>query len=159
MAQLRALSDRLSQSQTSPTHLSLVLVSRSSKLLYSEDFRPLSLSSWDADLQASTLPILAPAQIAEHLGRAPERVVLVDNTSSEDVAAHYPLFLKRGVSVVTPNKKAFSGSYALWEDIVAATNSPGGGLAFHESSVGAGLPVISTLKELVDTGDEIRRIE
>ncbi|KAI9864336.1 MAG: hypothetical protein M1813_003256 [Trichoglossum hirsutum] len=159
LSQLCSLSSRLSQSQTSPTYLSLILVSRSSKLLYSENFHPLSVSSWEADLQASTLPILSLTQIVEYLGRAPEKVVLVDNTSSEEVAAHYPHFLKRGVNIVTPNKKGFSGNYRLWEDILRATNSPGGGLVFHESSVGAGLPVISTLKELVDTGDEIRRIE
>jgi homoserine dehydrogenase len=69
--------------------------------------------------------------------------------------------LKKGISVVTPNKKAFSGSYQLWNDIFsAAANGQGaGGYIFHESSVGAGLPVISTLKELVETGDEVRKIE
>lgn len=64
-----------------------------------------------------------------------------------------------GVNVVTSNKKGFSGNYSLWEDIFTAADSPGGGLVFHESSVGAGLPVISTLKDLVNTGDEVQRIE
>ncbi|KAH0541421.1 hypothetical protein FGG08_004111 [Glutinoglossum americanum] len=159
LSQLRALSSRLSQSQTSPTYLSLILLSRSSKLLYSKDFHPLSFGSWEADLQASTLPLLPLDQVADYLGRAPGKVVLVDNTSSQDVADHYPRFLRKGVSVVTPNKKGFSGSYGLWEDIFAAAGSQGGGLIFHESSVGAGLPVISTLKELVDTGDEVRKVE
>lgn len=84
---------------------------------------------------------------------------MVDNTSSQEVADYYPLFLKLGINVVTANKKGFSGSYSLWEDIFNAANSPGGGLVFHESSVGAGLPVISTLRDLVDTGDEVLRIE
>jgi homoserine dehydrogenase len=60
--------------------------------------------------------------------------------------------------VVTPNKKAFSGSYKLWQDISAAAASSGAAV-YHESSVGAGLPVISTLKDLVDTGDSVTRIE
>ena len=64
--------------------------------------------------------------------------------------------------MVTPNKKAFSGSWALWSDIFSAAYSPSkptGGLVYHESSVGAGLPVISTLKDLVETGDVVHRIE
>lgn len=82
----------------------------------------------------------------------------MDNTSSEEVAEAYPLFLGRGVSIVTPNKKAFSGSYKLWQDIFEASDSSGAKV-YHESSVGAGLPVISTLKDLVDTGDEVTKIE
>ena len=63
---------------------------------------------------------------------------------------------------MTPNKKAFSGSLGLWRDIFAAAYSPSnpsGGWIYHESSVGAGLPVISTLRDLVQTGDEIVKIE
>jgi homoserine dehydrogenase len=93
--------------------------------------------------------------------KAPGKVVLVDNTSSQDVADAYPDFLEKGISIVTPNKKAFSGSYTLWQSIfAAASNGTGsGGYIYHESSVGAGLPVISTLKDLVETGDEVIRIE
>jgi homoserine dehydrogenase len=93
--------------------------------------------------------------------KAPGKVVLVDNTSSQDVADAYLDFLEKGISIVTPNKKAFSGSYTLWQSIfTAASNGTGsGGYIYHESSVGAGLPVISTLKDLVETGDEVIRIE
>jgi homoserine dehydrogenase len=74
------------------------------------------------------------------------------------VADAYPVFLDKGISVVTPNKKAFSSNYALWEDIFsAATRSKA--MVYHESSVGAGLPVISTLKDLIATGDQVTRIE
>lgn len=159
LSQLSTLSSRLSQSQTSPIYLSLILLARSSKLLYSESFHPLSLSSWEADLQASTLPKFSLIQTAHYLSSAPETVILVDNTSSQEVADCYPLFLKNGINIVTPNKKGFSGSYSLWEDIFTAANSPGGGSVFHESSVGAGLPVISTLKDLVNTGDEVQKIQ
>ena len=74
------------------------------------------------------------------------------------MADAYPLFLGAGVSIVTPNKKAFSGSYQLWQDIFAAAERSGAKV-YHESSVGAGLPVISTLRDLVDTGDEVTKIE
>lgn len=94
----------------------------------------------------------------EYLVASQSKVVLVDNTSSQDVADAYPLFLSYGVSIVTPNKKAFSGPYKLWQDIFVASTASGAKV-YHESSVGAGLPVISTLKDLVDTGDEVTKIE
>lgn len=101
---------------------------------------------------------LSVPSIVDYLTKAPSKVILVDNTSSQDVANRYPEILSKGINIVTPNKKAFSGSYKLWEDIFAAS-AASGAKVYHESSVGAGLPVISTLKELVDTGDEVKRIE
>ena len=43
--------------------------------------------------------------------------ILVDNTSNQDIAEAYPRFLKEGISVVTPNKKAFSSGLDLWKAI------------------------------------------
>lgn len=99
--------------------------------------------------------------MVEYLATAPEKVILVDNTSSINLAETYPQFLRKGISIVTPNKKGFSDKLELWEDIFsAASNGTGkGGHIFHESTVGAGLPVVSTLKELVETGDEVTKIE
>lgn len=88
------------------------------------------------------------------LVNANQRVVLVDNTSSDDVAALYPTWLEKGINVVTPNKKAYSGDLVLYERILSASKKSG--VKFlNESTVGAGLPVISTLKELVMTGDKV----
>lgn len=69
----------------------------------------------------------------------------------------YPLALSKGISIVTPNKKAFSGSYKLWNDIFAAAKESGAQI-YHESSVCAGLPVLSTLNDLIETGDTVTRI-
>ena len=65
---------------------------------------------------------------------------------------------------MTPNKKAFSSSLDLWNKIHESTFRPYApyltrGLIYHESSVGAGLPIISTLNDLLATGDTVRRIE
>ena len=83
---------------------------------------------------------------------------MVDNTSDINLARSYPTFLKKGISVVTPNKKGFSDDLSLWKDIFASA-AQGNALVYHESTVGAGLPVLSTLKDLVATGDEVTRIE
>ena len=84
--------------------------------------------------------------------------VFVDCTASPEVASLYPAFLETGVSVVAANKLANSGSYASWLALREAARN--GGARFHYgANVGAGLPVISTLRDLVATGDEVLRIE
>lgn len=85
---------------------------------------------------------------------------MVDNTASQSVADSYPVFLRQNISVVTPNKKAFSSTLQLWNDIFSAVeSSQGKAMVYHESSVGAGLPVISSLKDLVATGDQVEKIQ
>lgn len=161
LSQLQTLSQKLSQSPAGPTYLSLILLATSRKSIHSADYSALPLSDWESKLASTSQKPFALPELADYLAAAPGKVVLVDNTSNQDVADAYPTFLKKGVSIVTPNKKAFSGSYDLWQKIWdAASNGTGqGGFVFHESSVGAGLPVISTLKELIETGDEVTKIE
>ncbi|CZR67550.1 related to bifunctional aspartokinase/homoserine dehydrogenase 2 [Phialocephala subalpina] len=102
--------------------------------------------------------MLPLAKVVDYLAAAPGNAILVDITSSQDVADQYPNFLSSGVNIITPNKKAFAGSYKLWQDVFSAASSSGAKI-YHESSVCAGLPILSTLKELVDTGDIIERID
>ncbi|KAF8342881.1 aspartate kinase homoserine dehydrogenase [Cantharellus anzutake] len=125
-----------------------------------------SLSSWNSKFKvvyiaSSSRSIFAPQGIdlsswKERLLAGP--VVVVDNTSSDDVASLYPHFLSRNFSVVTPNKKAYSSSLELYNQILAASAKTGAKI-FNESTVGAGLPIISTLKDLVQTGDKVTKIE
>jgi homoserine dehydrogenase len=109
-------------------------------------------------LEESRKPYLPFDAILDFLAQAPGKVVLVDNTAELEVARQYPACLKRGISVVTPNKKGFSDDIQLWDAIFSAAQQ-GKAHVFHESTVGAGLPVISTLKELIETGDEVTKIE
>lgn len=83
-----------------------------------------------------------------------QKVVLVDNTSSEDVAGLYPTILKFGIDIITPNKKAYSGTLQLYESILSS-GLESGARFLNEATVGAGLPIISTLKDLVATGDKV----
>ncbi|OTB14464.1 hypothetical protein K445DRAFT_318862 [Daldinia sp. EC12] len=152
LSQFEALSKRR------PTpKLNLCYISTSKKALFNGDYS-VATDNVLQELAASTKSPLDLPQVADYLAAAPSKVILVDNTSSQDVADSYPLFLSRGISIVTPNKKAFSGSYKLWQDIFTAA-ATSGAKVYHESSVGAGLPVISTLKDLVETGDEVTKIE
>ena len=145
------------------TNLRLSLICKSTKSLSAQSFQQsISFSSWESDLAATEEPALSPRAIIEFLATVPGKCILVDNTSNQDVANAYPSFLKNGISIVTPNKKAFSGSLDLWNDIFSSAYSPSNparGLVYHESSVCAGLPLLSTLKDLVLTGDKVTRIE
>lgn len=85
-------------------------------------------------------------------------LILVDATASEQVAAQYPHWLGNGISVVTPNKKANTLTQQFYDDmmtIVRRRNS----YYLYETCVGAGLPIISTLHDLLDSGDRVLHIE
>ncbi len=91
---------------------------------------------------------------AEHIPHA----VILDCSASATVADQYPRWLAAGIHIATPNKKANSGSLELYTRVVEARRSAGSHY-LYEATVGAGLPIIVTLRDLRETGDEIRRIE
>lgn len=84
--------------------------------------------------------------------------IFVDCTASESVVEHYERILNSSVSIVTPNKKAQSASFERYKQLKATARKRNADLLF-ETSVGAGLPVISTLNDLLRSGDRIIRIE
>lgn len=162
LSQLDFLRQRLA-TQNPPIDLRLILARRSTKQLFSQDFSHLNIHTVTGDVDSKGTPPPPFNETFGQLARAPGRVVLVDNTSDVGLASLYPMVLQRGISIVTPNKKAFSDKFELWESIFKSaangTGSPSNGYVFHESTVGAGLPVLSSLKELVETGDEVTKIE
>ena len=91
---------------------------------------------------------------AEHLPHA----VIIDCTANESIAKLYPSWLKAGVHVITPNKKANTQSMSFYRELKEAVASSQRHY-LYETTVGAGLPIISTLRELVRTGDKVLEIE
>jgi homoserine dehydrogenase len=81
--------------------------------------------------------------------------VVVDTTAAEadSLLPAFDLALSRGYALVLANKKPLTASLETWQRLT------GEGRAGYEATVGAGLPVISTLRHLLDTGDEVHRIE
>jgi aspartokinase/homoserine dehydrogenase 1 len=84
--------------------------------------------------------------------------VIIDCTASADVAGQYRAWLGRGIHVVTPNKKANSGPWPYYQALQEARRAAGTHY-LYEATVGAGLPVIQTLRDLRETGDDITGIE
>jgi homoserine dehydrogenase len=150
------------QALPSPNPFRLISLSSSKATVFnadgippSADWRALLRSSSSTTSQATKDPVADLQRQLAPLVRSDNAVVLVDNTAAVSVAETYPALLRAGVHVVTPNKKAFSGSQTLYDQIVAASRE-GGAKFLHEATVGAGLPVLSTLKDLVGTGDKVR---
>jgi len=103
---------------------------------------PLDLEKFASHVQADYVP----------------HTVMIDCTASVEVSGHYAEWLTRGIHVVTPNKKANSGTMPYYRALQEAGRAAGTHY-LYEATVGAGLPVIHTLRDLRETGDEITRIE
>lgn len=89
--------------------------------------------------------------------RLPHAIIL-DCSASDLVAEHYPQWLAAGIHVITPNKHAGAGSLNRYRAIRAASTAAGARFRY-EATVGAGLPIIQTLRDLLDTGDELIAID
>jgi len=103
---------------------------------------------------AGDLAIFAEHVRTSHLPHS----IIVDCSASDAVAEHYPAWLAAGIHVITPNKQAGAGPLPRYRAIRAAT-AAGSSRFRYEATVGAGLPVISTLRDLIDTGDELLAVE
>ncbi len=103
---------------------------------------------------ATDLDRLTSHLLSAHL----PHTVIIDCSGSADVADRYADWLAAGIHVVTPNKQAGSGPLARFVAIREAAAASGARFRY-EATVGAGLPVITTLRDLVDTGDTVTSIE
>jgi aspartokinase/homoserine dehydrogenase 1 len=116
------------------------------------------LTRW-SDLLASRGEPLDLQRFADHIqADYVPHSVMIDCTASAAVAGHYRDWLRRGIHIVTPNKKANSGSMPYYRSLQEARRE-GGTHYLYEATVGAGLPVMQTLRDLRETGDVITRIE
>jgi aspartokinase/homoserine dehydrogenase 1 len=130
-------------------------IARSQKMLLGE--RRIDIGNWEEEF-ASTAVEVDLNLFEQHLN--PDHLphaVIIDCTASDDVSSMYAGWLSRGIHVITPNKKAFSNSYDDYRALQDAADE-GSAHYFYETTVGAALPVISTLCDLIQTGDEVRSI-
>jgi homoserine dehydrogenase len=123
---------------------------------------PLTPTNFLPILNAHGAPLNLPSIISVLSSHPDAPGIIIDSTGTDVLPSMYSQILNLGINIVTPNKKAFSGDMSLYESIRDASwpnGNGGGGLIYGESTVGAGLPILSTLKDLVGTGDEIVKIE
>jgi aspartokinase/homoserine dehydrogenase 1 len=84
--------------------------------------------------------------------------VIIDATASSEVPKYYSQWLEGGINIITPNKKGNTAGIGLYREIKNAARRAGK-YYLYETTVGAGLPILHTLRDLIETGDEVRRIE
>lgn len=131
-------------------------VGNSRKMLLGEEGIP--LTDWKRHLDERGAPMDLNRFVDEMDDMNLPNSIFIDCTASSDIQKVYEEVLSRSISVVTPNKKANSSSQELFDRLKATAERHN--CAFrYETNVGAGLPLIGTMNELVTTGDRVDRIE
>ncbi len=130
-------------------------LANSRKMLFNDD--GVDLSDWNNLLQ-NAKPMNNDEFINIIQKKNLRNSVFIDVTASDEIAKTYPRFLQKSISVVACNKVACSSSYEYYKnlkDLAREFNA----LFLFETNVGAGLPVIGTLNDLLRSGDSVNRIE
>lgn len=132
----------------------VIAMSNSRKMVFDED--GLSLKDWKSLLDNGET-----ATISEFISKAKElnlrNCIFVDITANGDIASIYDQFLKQNIAVVTCNKIACSSQYDNYKNLKNLSRKYNAPFLF-ETNVGAGLPIIDTLKHLIASGDKVNRI-
>jgi aspartokinase/homoserine dehydrogenase 1 len=138
----------------------VTVAANSEKMVHSKDSRGLDISQLSEllasgeeseDFDLDQLTALMDADVN------PLRVI-VDCTNSERVSEHYERWISSGINIVSPGRKFGSGDPDRYRRICQAQRESGASLSV-ESSVGSALPIITTLRDLLDTGDKINSVE
>ena len=131
-------------------------IANSRKMLFREE--GISLGNWKEELDDHGVPMEPQAFIQNILDLNMRNSVFVDNTADAGIAGLYKYLLSKTISVVTPNKIACASSYDSYIDL-KQTAKEYKSKFYYETNVGAGLPVITTLGDLIKSGDQVNKIQ
>ena len=120
--------------------------------------RGIDLENYRKELEEKGIPSSPQVLHDEIIGMNIFNSVFVDCTASPAIAGLYKDFLSHNISVVAANKIAASSEYEIYEELKQIARQRGVKFLF-ETNVGAGLPVINTINDLINSGDKILRIE
>jgi len=133
----------------------VIALTNSKKMLFNED--GIDLDNWKSPLEkADNLDMNLFHQKVTALNY--RNSIFVDNTANESVSNLYADYLKGSVAVVTCNKIACSSNYDSYLNLKSLSREYNAPFLF-ETNVGAGLPIIDTLKNLIASGDKVTKIQ
>ena len=136
--------------------IKIIGLSNSKKMVFDEN--GINPGNWKKALSDSD----EPADVSMFVGRMQNmnlsNTIFVDNTANEHVTKFYESILDSSISISTPNKIATSSSFLQYQRLKNIAKKRGVQFVY-ETNVGAGLPVISTLNDLLLSGDRIIKIE
>lgn len=115
-------------------------------------------SDWKEALMASKEAMVPDHFIEEMFALNLPNSIFIDNTASDMISGLYHAILSKSISIVTCNKIAASSAYDNYSELKRIAQEKRVFFKF-ESNVGAGLPIIQTISNLVKTGDQIHQIE
>lgn len=134
----------------------VVGISNSRRMYFNAD--GIDLGNWKEEIDANG----EVADLATFIAKMQEmnlpNCVFIDNTASKLPATYYENIFKANISIVTCNKIANSGDYAQYK-LLHETARKHGVDFFYETNVGAGLPIVRVLKDLMMSGDRLLKIE
>jgi aspartokinase/homoserine dehydrogenase 1 len=132
----------------------VIALSNSRRMFFDEE--GMSLKDWKSLLDSGET-----ANVNEFITRSKalnlRNSIFVDITANSDIASIYDQFLKQNIAVVTCNKIACSSQYDNYKNLKNLSRKYNAPFLF-ETNVGAGLPIIDTLKHLIASGDKVNRI-
>jgi len=136
--------------------LRVVGIARSKKMCFNE--RGINLDEWKEELDKSTLETSIGGFLFKMFEMDLPYTIFIDNTANQEITQYYKEIIKNSISIVTPNKIFNVGKYADYHDLRELLKIYKN-YFFYETTVGAGLPVINTLSDLINSGDRIIKIE
>ena len=136
--------------------IKIVGLANTKKMVFNQN--GIDLENWKAELDASELPSNIGQFVETMKSMNLSNSIFVDNTANSEVAQYYENILDASISVSTPNKIATSSSFLQYQRLQSIAQKRE--VQFlYETNVGAGLPIISTLRDLIYSGDQIKKIE
>lgn len=142
--------------QENGLQLNVVGIADAKQMLFTRE--GIELSDFRTVLHQQGQPANVERMKEEIIGMNIFNSVFVDCTASADVASIYQELLKHNVSVVAANKIAASSAYDNYKTLKQIARQRGVKFLF-ETNVGAGLPIINTINDLIHSGDKILKIE
>lgn len=136
-------------------NLRVIALSNSRTMLFDEE--GISLKEWKELLQKGE-PAHRETFIAKTIALNLRNSIFVDITASDIIAGTYEHFLRKSIAVVTCNKIACSSHYENYANLKRLSRKYNAPFLF-ETNVGAGLPIIDTLKLLIASGDRVHKIQ
>jgi len=144
------------------SNLRVIVIANSKKYLSYPGYKAIDLPLWKREFQEKAKPYSNFDEIFRYLTPSAEveieSTIVIDSTASDELPKYYAKLLQAGHYIATANKKGLSGSSELCHDIQTGGEELGTRI-FYEATVGAGLPIISTLQDLIESGDRVDKIE
>ncbi len=142
--------------QNHQLNIKVIGMANSKRMTFMKDGIP--LSKWQEQMTESSEPFNRDAFFEYMENYNLRNSIFVDITGSPEIAAMYPNVLKESISVVTPNKIAATGKFEDYLGLKETAKRYSSQFLF-ETNVCAGLPVLSTLSDLIKSGDQVHSVE